>query len=123
MKRRDLLLGAAASLVATPALVSAQSAAWPTRGPVRLVAQFPPGGLVDTVSRMIAPHLSQALGQTVVVENRAGAGGLVGTEYVSKQVADGYTLLVSHASVHVYAVATGRVDANSKCNIQAEQFE
>ena len=42
-----------------------------------------------------------ALGQTVVVENRAGAGGLVGTEYVSKQVADGYTLLVSHASVHV----------------------
>ena len=41
-----------------------------------------------------------ALGQTVVVENRAGAGGLVGTEYVSKQVADGYTLLVSHASVH-----------------------
>ena len=108
MKRRDLLLGAAASLVATPALVSAQSAAWPARGPVRLVAQFPPGGLVDTVSRMIAPHLSQALGQTVVVENRAGAGGLVGTEYVSKQVADGYTLLVSHASVHVYATATRR---------------
>ena len=62
-----------------------------------------------------------ALGQTVVVENRAGAGGLVGTEYVSKQ--DGYTLLVSHASVHVYAAATGRVDANSKCNIQAKQFE
>ncbi len=64
-----------------------------------------------------------ALGQTVVVENRAGAGGLVDTEYVSKQVADGYTLWVSHASVHVYAAATGRVDANSKCNIQAEQFE
>jgi len=47
----------------------------------------------------------------------------VGTEYVSKQIADGYTLLVSRASVHVYAAATGPVDANSKCNIQAEQFE
>ena len=106
MKRRDLLAAGAASLVAAPAWVSAQSSAWPTRGPVRLVAQFPPGGLVDTVSRLMAPHLAQALGQTVVVENRAGAGGLVGTDYVSKQHADGYTLLVSHASVHVYAPAT-----------------
>lgn len=106
MKRRDLLAAGAASLIAAPAWVGAQSAAWPTRGPVKLVAQFPPGGLVDTVSRLMAPHLSQALGQTVVVENRAGAGGLVGTDYVSKQNPDGYTLLVSHASVHVYATAT-----------------
>lgn len=104
MKRRDLL-AAGASMLAAPAFVRAQSA-WPTRGPVRLVAQFPPGGLVDTVSRLMAPHLSQALGQTVIVENRAGAGGLVGTDYVSKQPADGYTLLVSHASVHIYATAT-----------------
>ena len=104
MKRRDLL-AAGASMLAAPAFVSAQSA-WPTRGPVRLVAQFPPGGLVDTVSRLMVPHLSQALGQTVIVENRAGAGGLAGTDYVSKQPADGYTLLVSHASVHIYATAT-----------------
>ena len=94
--------------MAAPGFVRAQSA-WPTRGPIKLVAQFPPGGLVDTVSRLMAPHLSQALGQTVVVENRAGAGGLVGTDYVSKQAADGYTLLVSHASVHIYATATRRV--------------
>jgi tripartite-type tricarboxylate transporter receptor subunit TctC len=106
MKRRELIaLGASA--LAAPAWVGAQSA-WPTRGPVRLVAQFPPGGLVDTVSRLMAPHLAQALGQTVLVENRAGAGGLIGTDYVSKQPADGYTLLVSHASVHVYATATRR---------------
>ena len=105
MKRRELLAATAAAL-ATPALVGAQTSAWPTRGPIRLVAQFPPGGLVDTVSRLMAPHLAQALGQTVLVENKAGAGGLIGTDYVSKQPADGYTLLVSHASVHIYATAT-----------------
>ena len=107
MKRREIL-AAGASMLAASTFVNAQSA-WPTRGPVRLVAQFPPGGLVDTVSRLMAPHLSQALGQTVVVENRAGAGGLVGTDYVSKQPADGYTLLVSHASVHIYTTATRKV--------------
>ncbi len=107
MKRREVLTAGAALLTA-PAWVGAQSGAWPMRGPIKLVAQFPPGGLVDTVSRLMAPHLSQALGQTVAVENRAGAGGLVGTEYVSRQPADGYTLLVSHASAHVYAPATRR---------------
>lgn len=103
MQRRALLL-AGAGLLAAPAL--AQTGAWPTRGSVRLIAQFPPGGLVDTVSRLMAPHMSQLLGQTVVVENRAGAGGVVGTDFVAKAPADGYTLLVSHASVHVFAAAT-----------------
>jgi tripartite-type tricarboxylate transporter receptor subunit TctC len=110
MKRREILSAGAAgaSLLAAPAIVRAQSA-WPSRGPIKLVAQFPPGGLVDTVSRLMAPHLSAALGQSVLVENRAGAGGLVGTEWVSRQPSDGYTLLVSHASVHVYATATRKV--------------
>jgi tripartite-type tricarboxylate transporter receptor subunit TctC len=110
MKRREILSAGAAgaSLLAAPAIVRAQSA-WPTRGPIKLTAQFPPGGLVDTVSRLMAPHLSAALGQSVVVDNRAGAGGLVGTEWVARQPADGYTLLVSHASVHIYATATRKV--------------
>jgi tripartite-type tricarboxylate transporter receptor subunit TctC len=108
MKRRQLLTASAAFLAA-PTLSHAQGGAWPTRGPIKLVAQFPPGGLVDVVSRLMAPHLSAALGQNVVVENRPGAGGLIGTDYVSKQQPDGYTLLVSHAAVHVYAAATRRV--------------
>ena len=106
MNRRHLL-AATAGLLAAPALARAQGAgAWPTRGSIRLIAQFPPGGLVDTVSRLIAPALGNALNQTVVVENRAGAGGVIGTDFVAKSPADGYTLLVSHASVHVFSAAT-----------------
>ena len=108
MKRR-LVLAAGAAALSTPTWVRAQSTTWPSRGPIRLIAQFPPGGLVDTVARLMAPHLTQALGQSVIVENKPGAGGLIGTDYVSKQPADGYVLLVSHASVHIYAAATRNV--------------
>jgi tripartite-type tricarboxylate transporter receptor subunit TctC len=104
MNRRQFLAATAAIGLASPAL--AQSGAWPTRGSIRLIAQFPPGGLVDTIARLMAPALSQALGQTVLVENRAGAGGVIGTDFVAKAPADGYTLLVSHASVHVFSTAT-----------------
>ncbi len=109
MNRRAFLgLAASGALapLAAPGIAAAQSGAWPSRGSIRLVAQFPPGGLVDTISRLMAPMMSQALGQTVVVENRAGAGGVIGTDFVAKQPADGYTLLVSHASVHVFSTAT-----------------
>ena len=103
MNRRQLFAASAAT-ISSPAI--AQPAAWPTRGSIRLIAQFPPGGLVDTISRLMAPAMSQALGQTVLVENRAGAGGVIGTDFVAKAPADGYTLLVSHASVHVFSTAT-----------------
>jgi tripartite-type tricarboxylate transporter receptor subunit TctC len=108
MNRRQVLAAAGAAALLSATRLGAQGAAWPAR-PIRLVAQFPPGGLVDTVARLMAPHLSQALGQPVLVENRPGAGGLIGTDYVSKQAPDGYTLLVSHASVHIYAAATRSV--------------
>ena len=105
MHRRHLF-GFTTGVLATPAIARAQSGAWPTRGSIRLIAQFPPGGLVDTISRLMAPYLAAALGQTVVVENRPGAGGIIGTDFAAKQPADGYTLLVSHASVHVFSTAT-----------------
>jgi tripartite-type tricarboxylate transporter receptor subunit TctC len=104
MLNRRHFLGLVAGALAAPSVGNAQ-AAWPNRS-VRLVAQFPPGGLVDTVARLLAPVMAQALGQSVVVENRPGAGGLIGTDMVAKSPADGYTLLVSHASVHVFSTAT-----------------
>lgn len=108
MKRRELLATGVAALSAPAWVYAQQSGNWPNRSPIKLNVQYPPGGLVDTVARLMAPHLSQALGQSVIVENRAGAGGLVGTEFVSRQAPDGYNLLISHASVHVYATATRR---------------
>lgn len=104
MLNRRHLLGLAAGALAAPSLASAQGS-WPNR-PIRLIAQFPPGGLVDTVARLLAPQYAQLLGVSVVVENRAGAGGVIGTDVAAKAAPDGTTLLLSHASVHVFGTAT-----------------
>ena len=66
----------------------------------------PPGGLVDLVARLIAPPLSATLGQNIVVENKPGAGGVIGTDFVAKSAPDGYTFLMTHAGVMVYSAAT-----------------
>ena len=72
----------------------AASAQWPART-IRVVVPFPPGGSTDIATRPVADRLSQAFGQSVVVENRSGAGGNIGTELVAKSAPDGYTLLVA----------------------------
>ena len=69
--------------------------------PVRIVVPFPPGGGTDVVARTVAPKMQEILGQTVLVENRAGAGGNIGTEYVAKSPADGYTLVVASAATAI----------------------
>ena len=69
------------------------SAQYPAK-PIRMVVPFPAGGPTDVVARTIAPRLAEALGQQVVIDNRAGAGGVNGTEQVAKAPADGYTLLM-----------------------------
>lgn len=101
-RRRLAILGGALGVAAVlPGRASAQS--YPAR-PVRMIVPFPPGGPVDTTARAIAPNLSNALGQPVIVENRAGAGGIVGAEIASKAPADGYTVFV--CAIH-HAVLPG----------------
>jgi tripartite-type tricarboxylate transporter receptor subunit TctC len=89
---RSLLPTATGLLVAFATMAAAQSD-YPNR-PVRLIIPFPPGGSNDVVGRMIGTQLSQQLGKQVVIDNRAGAGGVIGTEIVSKATPDGYTILV-----------------------------
>jgi len=84
---------ALAMLFAAPAAAQAQADAWPSK-PIRMVAPFPPGGTVDLLSRIFAPPLSQALGQQVIVENRGGAAGSIGTGMVAKAAPDGYTFVM-----------------------------
>lgn len=92
--RRQLVLGGLASipLAALPTHAAAQ-VKWATR-PVRIVVPYPPGGSSDIIARLISHPLSEALGQPVVIENKAGANGNLGTDTVAKAPADGHTLLL-----------------------------
>jgi tripartite-type tricarboxylate transporter receptor subunit TctC len=69
--------------------------------PIHIIVPFPPGGGTDVVARTVAPKLQELLGQPLLVENRAGAGGNIGTEFVAKAPADGYTLLVASAATAI----------------------
>jgi tripartite-type tricarboxylate transporter receptor subunit TctC len=88
--RRAFVTGAAAAL-ASPALAQG---VWPNRT-VRMIVPFPPGGGTDLLARLIAQHLQSTLGQTFIVENRAGGSGVVGTGEVARAAPDGYTLAVN----------------------------
>jgi tripartite-type tricarboxylate transporter receptor subunit TctC len=97
MRMRSLAL----SILLATAAASAFAQSYPSR-PIRIVVPLSPGGFADVPTRLIAPKLSAALGQQVFVDNRPGAGGSIGTDYVAKSQADGYTLLVA-ATPHVIA--------------------
>ncbi len=90
---------AIACLLAAP-LAAAQS--WPSK-PIRLMVPFPPGGSTDIVARIVAQKMGERLGQPMVIENRGGAGGTLGTAQVAKAAPDGYSLTVATTSTHVVA--------------------
>ena len=95
--RSGLALAGGLALANAPARAQG---AWPTR-PVSLLVPFPPGGVADTVGRPVAEALTRELGQSVVIENRAGAGGGIGMGQVAKAPADGYRLLFALSSIVV----------------------
>ncbi len=96
MKRRTTLLAAAASTLAPQAW--AQSA-YPSK-PIRLIVPFPAGGATDILARALSQKLGEKLGQSLVVDNRPGAGGTIGADAAAKATADGYTLLLATPSTH-----------------------
>lgn len=90
---------AAAGVLAALAVSQAHAQAWPQK-PIRLVVPFGPAGGTDVLARLLAQKMSEGLGQPVVVENKAGAGGSVGTAEVAKAAPDGYTILLGTSSTH-----------------------
>jgi len=105
---KKIVLIAAFLGAALPAaqFAAAQTAAYPSK-PVHVILPFPPGGSVDTVARLVMPRVSESLGQQFLIENRSGASGNIGTEYVARAAPDGYTLMVNTipfvANSHMYA--------------------
>jgi tripartite-type tricarboxylate transporter receptor subunit TctC len=107
MRRRPFFLGLAAQSLALPALAQDRTRpGYPDR-PVRFIVPFPPGGGTDVWARMVAEAMQAELGQPILIENRAGAGGMVGAEVAAKATPDGYTLLYN-ITTHVQAPVTFR---------------
>jgi tripartite-type tricarboxylate transporter receptor subunit TctC len=120
-KRGSILLGFIGLVLALTAPVAADD--YPNR-PVRLIIPFPPGGSNDVVGRVIATHLGEQLGKQVIVDNRGGAGGVIGTDAASKAAADGYTILVislAHAvNPWLYALPYDPIKAFTPIGVMAK---
>jgi tripartite-type tricarboxylate transporter receptor subunit TctC len=101
---RRRLLAASVAILAAPAILRAQSqtGAWPGRQ-IRMIAPYPPGGGVDTVTRAFSERVAPKIGQTIVVDNQPGAGGVIGGAALTRSPADGYTLMVG--SMVDYSIA------------------
>jgi tripartite-type tricarboxylate transporter receptor subunit TctC len=105
MNRLSRTLLAGALLAALPVAAFAQAkTTYPTK-PIRLIVAFPPGGSTDIIARLVGQKLSERLGQQVIIDNRGGAGGTIGTDMAAKSPADGYTLTMGTTSTHVIAPA------------------
>jgi tripartite-type tricarboxylate transporter receptor subunit TctC len=102
MKLFSTALRLAAAAVLAVAAATAQAQGWPNK-PIRWVVGFAPGGGTDIVARALAPKVGEILGQTVIIENRAGAAGVIGADAVAKSPNDGYTWLIGHVNSNAIA--------------------
>ncbi|HEX2546718.1 MAG TPA: tripartite tricarboxylate transporter substrate binding protein [Ramlibacter sp.] len=102
--RRALLAAAAVSMLAAFTAPAAFAQAFPAK-PIRMIVPFPAGGTTDIVARLVAQRMSESMGQPVLVENRAGAGGAIGADVVAKAPPDGYTILMHNLTFPLSSVA------------------
>lgn len=100
LMQKLLIISVLSTLIFAIASSSFAQEKWPSR-PITMIVPFPPGGVADTVGRPVAEALSRQLGQPVVIENKAGAGGGVGMAFVSKAKPDGYTILMTLSSISI----------------------
>ena len=100
MQHRNFLKITAYAIVAlAPLFAPSLAQTYPIK-PIRLVVPFPPAGATDILGRTLAQKLTEVLGQSVIVDNKPGAGGAIGSDIVAKSVADGYTILIASSSTH-----------------------
>jgi tripartite-type tricarboxylate transporter receptor subunit TctC len=102
--RRFALLLPVLALGMAAAVAQSQAQTWPTAKPITIVVPFPPGPALDLVARLVGEKLGPALGQSIVIDNRSGANGTIGSNMVARAAPDGYTLLAATAGTHVTAV-------------------
>ncbi len=100
MKRIGLLLGAVVAFCVCAVATQAVAQSYPRR-PIRLIVPFGAGGGTDNLARIIEPSVSRALGQSLIIDNRPGAGSVIGMEAVAKAAPDGYTLVMTDTSIAV----------------------
>lgn len=118
--RRALLRAALLAAACCAATAALAQGGWPEK-PITMIVPFPPGGVADTVARPVAESLSRELTQTVIVENKAGAGGAVGIGFVARAPADGYTVLLSLSSISILPEADAILER--KPAYQMSQFK
>lgn len=115
MSRLTLLVCAASLLASSPAVMAQ---AFPSKQ-IRIIAPFPPGAGTDTLARTLAPPLTRALGQTIIVENRPGAGTVVGTEVAARAAPDGHTLLIIANSFTINPAVRSKLPYDSQKDFAA----
>ena len=127
MKRFHMVVRGAAIRLSALALAASAGAAcaqnWPAK-PISLIVPFPAGGATDLFARVLSTKLGEQLGQSVVVDNRPGAGGVIGSEQVAKAAPDGYTLLLATTSTHSVGPALNPLIWNgySRCTAKPNPY-